>query len=134
MARKGNTTMKFMLMTKLSNENAPPPPMELMAAIGRFTAEIAQTGVLVSTGGLMPTSKGAKARLSGGKITFTDGPFAEAKECIGGYAIVNVNSKDEAIELSRRFLQVHADVMGPGYELDSEIRQMYEPAAVPGAR
>jgi hypothetical protein len=126
--------MKFMLMTKLSNENAPPPPPELYAAIGKFTAEVSQTGALVSTGGLMPTSKGAKAKLSGGKITVTDGPFAEAKECIGGYAIVEVNSKEEAIELSRRFLQVHADVMGPGYELDSEIRQMYEPGGSSGAR
>ncbi len=125
--------MKFMLMTKLSNENAPPPPPELYAALGKFTAETAQTGVLVSTGGLMPTSKGARMRLSGGRITLTDGPFAEAKECIGGYAIVDVKSKEEAIEIARRFVQIHADIMGPGYELDSEIRQMYEPAAVPGA-
>src|SRR5579872_5216816 len=125
--------MRFMLMTKLSNENAPPPPPELYAAIGKLTGEIAHTGVLVSTGGLMHTSKGAKARLSGGKITVTDGPFAETKECIGGYAIVEVKSKEEAIELSKRFLQIHADVMGPEYELDSEIRQMYEPGGTPGA-
>jgi hypothetical protein len=125
--------MKFMLMTKLNNENQPPPPVELYAAIGKLTADIAQSGVLVSTGGLMHTSKGAKAKLSGGKITVIDGPFAEAKECIGGFAIVEVKSKEEAIELSRRFLQIHADVMGPGYELDSEIRQMYEAAAGPEA-
>jgi len=125
-------TMKFMLMTKLANESAPPPPMELMAALGKFTAEMTKKGAVVSTGGLMHTSKGAKLRLSGGKITVTDGPFAEAKECIGGYAVVQVNSKEEAIEMAREFLQIHADVMGPAYELDSEIRQMYEPGAAPG--
>ncbi len=104
-----------------------------MAAIGKFTAEMLKIGEVVSTGGLMHTAKGAKMRLSGGKITVTDGPFAEAKECIGGYAVVQVDSKEEAIEIAREFMQVHADVMGPGYELDSEIRQMYEPGAAPGA-
>lgn len=125
--------MKFMMMTKLANESAPPPPMELMAAIGKLNDDMSKTGVLVSVGGLMNTARGAKAKLSGGKITITDGPFTEAKECIGGYAIVDVKSKEEAIEIAKRFLQIHADVMGPGYELDSEIRQMYEPGAVPGA-
>lgn len=118
--------MKFMLMTKLGNENTPPPPPELYAALGKFTADTAKTGVLVSTGGLMPTSKGARMQLSGGRITVTDGPFAEAKECIGGFAVVEVGSKDEAVEIAREFLQIHADVMGPSYVLDSEIRQMYE--------
>lgn len=125
--------MKFMLMTKLGSESGPPPTPELMAALGEFTARMMKSGAVVSTGGLMHTSKGAKARLSGGKITVTDGPFTEAKECIGGYAVVQVKSKEEAIELAREFLQIHADVMGPGYELNSEIRQMYEPGAAPGA-
>jgi hypothetical protein len=92
-----------------------------------------KSGVLVSTGGLYPSAKGARLRLSGGKITVTDGPFTETKEMIGGYAIVRVNSKEEALELSRRFMQIHADVLGPGYELDAEARQMYEPSdPVPG--
>jgi hypothetical protein len=124
--------MKFMLMTKLNNESAPPPPMELMARLGEFTGRMMKTGKLVSTGGLMPTSKGARMHLSGGKITVTDGPFAEAKECIGGYAVVEVKSKEEAIEMAREFVQIHADVMGPSYVLDSEIRQMYEPGGGPG--
>lgn len=126
--------MKFMLMTKLGTESGPPPTPELMAAIGKFTAEALKTGKVISTGGLMPTSKGATMRLAGGKITVTDGPFAEAKECIGGYAIVQVDSKEEAIEIARQFVQIHADVMGPSYELDSEIRQMYEPGAGPAAQ
>ena len=126
--------MKFMLMTKLGTESGPPPTPELMAAIGKFTADMFKTGKVISTGGLMHTSKGAKMRLSGGKITVTDGPFAEAKECIGGYAVVQVDSKEEAVEIARQFVQIHADVMGPSYELDSEIRQMYDPADMPGGR
>jgi hypothetical protein len=63
-------------------------------------------------------------------VTVTDGPFAEAKEVIGGYAIVQVESKAEAIELSRRFLQVHADILGPSYQMESEVRQFFNPADV----
>jgi hypothetical protein len=125
--------MTFMLMTKPGPEPIAPPTAELMAAIGKLTDEMRKSGVLVSTGGLYPSAKGARLRLSGGKITVTDGPFTETKEMIGGYAIVRVNSKEEALELSRRFMQIHADVLGPGYELDAEARQMYEPSdPVPG--
>jgi hypothetical protein len=61
-------------------------------------------------------------------VTVTDGPFSEAKELIGGYAIVQTKSKAEAIELSQRFWKIHADVLGPSYEGEGEIRQMYDPA------
>jgi hypothetical protein len=92
-------------------------------------------GILVETGGLMPSSTGARLRLSGGKVTVTDGPFAEAKELIGGYAIVQVNSRDEAIQLAKRFLQIHADTLGPSYEAVSDVRQMFEaPQAASGNR
>jgi hypothetical protein len=124
--------MKFMLMTKLRDESGPPPTPALMAAIGEFTARMMKSGKVVSTGGLMPTSKGARMRLSGGKIAVTDGPFTEAKECIGGFAVVQVDSKAEAIAIAGEFLQVHADVMGPAYELDSEVRQMYDAGDAPG--
>lgn len=120
--------MTFMLMTKPGPEPVPPPPPELMAAMAKFTDEMRASGVLVSTGGLYPSAKGARLRLAGGKITVTDGPFTETKEMIGGYAIVKVKSKEEALEISRRFMQVHADVLGSGYELDCEARQMYEPS------
>jgi hypothetical protein len=119
--------MKFMLIanaTKESEAGAPPDP-RLMAAIAGFSEEMARTGVLVSTGGLAPSSLGAKVRLSGGKVTVTDGPFAETKEIIGGYAVVEVQSKKEAIEVARRFWQLHADVLGPAYEGAGEIRQLF---------
>jgi hypothetical protein len=84
--------------------------------------DMAKAGVLVATDGLQPSSKGARVRISGGKFTVTDGPFAETKELIAGYAIVQVNSKGEAIELAKRLLKV----MGEG---ESEVRLMHETPA-----
>ena len=122
--------MRFMMMMKGDRdyEAGKPPSPALMAAVEKMTVEGMQSGVIVSTGGLLPSFAGAKLRLSGGKVTVTDGPFTEAKELIGGYAIVDVRSKAEAIELGRRFLQMHADVLGPDYEIESEVRQMFDPS------
>jgi hypothetical protein len=69
---------------------------------------------------------GARLRLSGGQVTVTDGPFAETKEIIGGFGIVEVDSKEQAIELFRRLWQVHADIMGPSYEGEGEVRQLFD--------
>jgi hypothetical protein len=129
--------MRFMLTITANqqSESGMPPSTELMTAVGRLTEEMTRKGILVETGGLMPSSTGARLRLSGGKVTVTDGPFAEAKELIGGYAIVQVNSRDEAIQLGKRFLQIHADTLGPSYEAVSDIRQMFEaPQAACGNR
>ena len=122
--------MRFMLIakaTKASEAGLPPDP-RLMAAIGKLSEDMAKAGVLVDAGGLYPSAKGARVRLSGGKVTVTDGPFAEARELIGGYAIVETKSKAEAIELSERFWKLHAEVMGPNYEGEGEIRQLHDPA------
>ena len=75
------------------------PSDELMRAIGTFTEEIAKSGRLVQTGGMASSAKVTRVRASGGKLTVTDGPFAEAKEQVGGYAIIEVGSREEAIEL-----------------------------------
>ncbi len=125
--------MRFMLIamgTKESEAGCAPTP-ELMAAIGKLSEDMTKAGTLLEMGGLAPTSKGARLQLSGGKVTVTDGPFTEAKEVIGGYAIVQVESKAEAIELSKRFLQIHADVMGPSYQARSEVRQFFDPSDFP---
>jgi hypothetical protein len=111
--------------TSESESGAPPNP-KLMAAIGKLSEEMAKAGVLVGGGGLGPSALGARMRLSGGKVTVTDGPFTEAKEIIGGFAIVEVKSKAEAIELAKRFWQIHADVLGPSYEGGGDIRQMFD--------
>jgi len=87
-----------------------------------------KAGVLLDMGGLLPTSKGALINVKQGKLTVTDGPFSEAKEVIGGYAVLQCKSREEAIERGRRFMQLHADVLGSSYEGELEIRQMPEVA------
>src|ERR1700736_2620662 len=89
---QGETIMRFMMMYKPEHER--PATKEHMAQMGEFIAEEMKSGALLSTGGLLPPSKGARVRLSAGKVTVTDGPFAEAKEVVGGYAIVRADSKE----------------------------------------
>ena len=87
--------------------------------MGKLIDEMTKAGVLLSTEGCQPSSKGARVRLSGGRIAVTDGPFTEAKELIGGFAIIQAKSKAEAIEWTKRFLEVAGDG-------ESEIRQLHE--------
>jgi len=120
--------MRFMMMVKADKdyEAGLPPSPELMAAIGKLTEEEIKSGVLLSNGGLLPSSQGARIRVEGGKLTVTDGPFAETKELIGGYAIIEAKSKKEAIELGSNFMKIHADILGPSYEGECEVRQMFD--------
>jgi hypothetical protein len=117
--------MRYMMMVK-APESAP-PNAELMAAVGKLSQEMAQAGVLLELGGLAPSSRGARIRLSGAKLTVSDGPFTESKELVGGFAVLKAGSKAEAIELGRRFMQVHADVLGPDQVVELEIREMFDP-------
>ena len=87
--------------------------------MGTFIEEMTKSGALLATEGCQPSSKGARVRLSKGKLTVTDGPFAETKELIGGFAIIQANSKEEAIELTKRFLKVAGDG-------ESEIRLLHD--------
>jgi hypothetical protein len=100
--------MQFLTYDPHFDPNSPeaqiPPTPELMAEMGKFIGEAMQAGVVVTTGTLKPT--GTRLRLSGGKFTVTDGPFIELKELLGGWAVLNVKDLDEAIEWSKRFLQV----------------------------
>lgn len=107
-------------------EKGAPPDPKLMAAMGKLTEDMIKAGVVLETGGLLPSSKGARVRAAGGKLIVTDGPFIEAKEVIGGYAIIQAKSKEEAIELGKAFMKVHTDVLGPSYEGELEIRQMFD--------
>ncbi len=119
--------MRFMMMVK-TPESGPPSP-ELMAAVGKLSQEMAEAGVLLDTGGLAPSARGARIRLSGATLTVIDGPFTESKELIGGFAVLKAASKAEAIELGRRLMQVHADVLGPTFTAELEIREMFDPPA-----
>jgi hypothetical protein len=118
--------MRFMTIVK-SSEASGPPPKALIDAIAQLGAEGAKAGVMVETGGLLPSAMGARVRLSGGKLTVTDGPFTEAKEVIGGYAVFEVKSKQEAVEWTRRFMQVHKEHW-KGWEGETEIRQIFDAA------
>ena len=124
--------MKFMTLVK-GAENAGPPPQALIDAIGRLGMEAGQSGVVVDMGGLMPTAVGARVRVAKGKVTITDGPFTEAKEVVGGFAIYNVGSREEAIEWTRRFMELHREHW-PGWEGETELRQIWEPGEGPGSR
>lgn len=115
--------MKF-LMTYHGDPSQQPTP-EQMAEIGKFSEEMAKSGVLIMTGGLIRPSQGTKIAYSGGKYTVTDGPFSETKELIDGFALIRVNSKDEALELAKRFMAV----AGEG---DGEILQVFDAADIPG--
>lgn len=124
--------MKFMTIVK-SSERHEPPPQALMDAIGKLGEAALAEGVMVQMGGLLPSAMGARVRLSGGKIIVTDGPFTEAKEVFGGFAVFDVPSKEEAIRWTRRFMEVHRDHW-KGWEGETEIRQLFDPAPVEGAR
>jgi hypothetical protein len=108
-------------------ERGAPPAPALMVAIGALGEEMFKSGNMLEMGGLAPTSAGALLNLENGGIRVTDGPFAESKEVIGGYAVMQAKSRAEAIELARRFLQVHADVLGKSYTGQVEVRQLFDP-------
>jgi hypothetical protein len=114
--------MRFMMLYKPGRETDAPPTAAEMAAMGELIGDMAKSGVLIATDGLQPSAKGTRVRIDGGKFAVTDGPFAETKELIAGYAIVRVNSKAEAVELAKRFLKV----VGEGV---SEIRLMHDEPA-----
>ena len=122
--------MKFMIIGRATKdtEAGVPPTTEALTKMGQHFEELMKAGVLLGAEGLLPSSKGARVRLSGGKLTVTDGPFTEAKELIGGFAILQADSKEEAIEMTKRFLGVHAEVLGSSYEAECEVRQMFDPA------
>ena len=113
--------MRFLMYT-IGDDSVPlpPPSPELMAEMGKFMNEATNAGVLLATGGMAPTSQGTTIRFSNGKFTVTDGPYAEAKELIGGWALVQVASKAEALDWAKRFLRI----AGGG---ESRIRQVYGP-------
>ncbi|MBS1850416.1 MAG: hypothetical protein JST79_05860 [Acidobacteria bacterium] len=118
--------MQFMMLVKATNESESGcnPNPELMAAVAKMGAEAAARGILVTSGGLLPSAQGARIRVGGGKTSVIDGPFAETKELVGGFAIFELESKEEAVRMGRDFMQVHADILGPSYEGELEIRPM----------
>jgi hypothetical protein len=116
--------MRFMMMVR-ANKNTEAgvmPDEKLIAAMGKYNEEMAKAGILLDLAGLQPSTKGARIRFSGGKPTVIDGPFAETKELIAGYWLIQVKSKEEAIEWAKRCPCPH----GEAAEGEIELRQIFE--------
>ncbi|HEV3341821.1 MAG TPA: YciI family protein [Pirellulales bacterium] len=120
--------MRFMMLVK-SAENSGPPPKELMDAIAKLGEEAVKSGTMLQTGGLAPTAMSTRVRLSRGEIGTIDGPFAESKEVIGGFAIFELKSKEAAVESALHFMELHKQHW-PGWEGETEIRQIFGPEDV----
>jgi hypothetical protein len=116
--------MKYMMFIKHSEDHRSQPiPQGLLEAMEKFVGEGFKSGVLKDTAGLKATAEGHRVRLSGGKLKVTDGPFTEAKEVVGGYALVEVKSREEAIEVARQFMELHR-VHWPTFEGECEVRPL----------
>lgn len=114
--------MKFMVLLKAteSTEAGKLPTTELLEAMGKFNEEMVDAGVLVAADGIHPSSRGARVKLLAGNTTITDGPFTETKELISGYWILDVESKEAAIDWARRMPADHE------HEINLEIRKIFE--------
>lgn len=119
--------MRFISMVKYVEADAAPPPKAFLEAMTALTQEAAEAGCVMEAGeGLLPTAQGTRVRLNGGKVTVTDGPFTEAKEVIGGFAIFEAPSRDVVSKYARRMLELHK-VHIPDWEGECEIRQIAGP-------
>jgi hypothetical protein len=101
-------------------------PASLFKAMGEFVGEAMKNGSIVDTAGLQPTAKGKRVRLAGGKISVVDGPFTETKEVVGGYALVEAKSYEDAMALAHRFMDLHR-IHWPKFEGACEVRPLEGP-------
>lgn len=113
----------LMLIRHREDYRNAPIPQPLLDEMGNFVTEKLKTGVLIDTAGLQPSSKTATIRLSRGKVSVTDGPFSEAKEVIGGYALINAHSRAEAIDIATAFVEIHRRTW-PEFECACELRPL----------
>jgi hypothetical protein len=111
--------MRYLCIYKPAKPEGAPPTQSEMAEMNKFVDQMKKEGVLLATEGCQPSSQGARIRLTDGKFTVKDGPFTEAKEVVGGFAILNAKSKEEVLELNKRFLKVAGDG-------ECEIRLLYD--------
>jgi hypothetical protein len=116
--------MRFMIIVKATkdSESGARPPEELFAAMADYHEQLVKAGVLLDASGLQPSSKGWRIKYSGGKRTVIDGPFTEAKELVAGYTLIQVKSREEAVEWSRRFPNPAID----RGDCEIEVRQLFE--------
>jgi len=112
--------MRFLCMIRIDETTGQVPSERLMTDMGKLLDELTRAGVMIDTAGLRPSSEGVRVRLRNGRLSMTDGPFTETKEVIGGYAILEATSKEHAIEVTKRFLEIH----GTEWNIECEVRQL----------
>jgi hypothetical protein len=118
--------MRYMMFIKHTESyDRADVPASLYEEMGKFIEETTKNGNFVTAAGLQPSSAGARVGLRGGKITVTDGPFAESREIVGGYAIMDAKSREEALALARRFMELHQKHW-PAFEGECEVRPLEE--------
>ena len=115
--------MRYLSLIRIDENTGQQPSQRLMDEMGKLMDEMTREGTLVSTAGLRPTKEGVRVRSRHGKLSVTEGPFTETKEVIGGYAILEAKSKEEAVEVTKRFLEVHGDE----WNLECEVRPLDGP-------
>jgi hypothetical protein len=119
--------MQFLMLIRVSNadyEAGKLPTAELEAAMGELMGEWTKTGAMVSAAGLKPPSQGARVRLESGDVLVTDGPFAEAKEVVGGFFMLEAKDKAAAVAMTKSFVDLHRKVLGASFFLECEVRQV----------
>jgi hypothetical protein len=112
-------------MIRIDENTGKVPSEQLMSDMGKLIEEATRDGTLITTAGLRPTAEGVRVRLRNGKLATVDGPFTETKEVIGGFAIIEAKSKQEAIEMTMRFLKIHGDE----WDIECEVREFDGPEA-----
>ena len=116
--------MRFLCLYKPAKAEGTPPREEEMAEMGKLIEESFKSGILLATEGCLPTSLGARVRRTDGQFKVTDGPFTEAKELVGGFALIKTNSKQEAVDFTKKFMNLAGDG-------EVELRQVYDDSPVP---
>ena len=118
--------MRYMMFIKHAEDfRQADVPASLYEEMGKFIEETTKSGNFVSGAGLQPSSAGARVKLKSGKITVMDGPFTESKEIVGGYAIIDAKTREEALAIARRFMELHLKHW-PTFEGESEVRPFEE--------
>jgi hypothetical protein len=119
--------MRFMMFIKHPGDyDVSKVPAALFGAMGKFVEENIKKGVIIDGAGLQPLAKAKRVRLARGKITVTDGPFTEAKEVVGGYALCETKTHDEAVALATKFMDLHR-IHWPEFEGEAEVRPLEDP-------
>jgi hypothetical protein len=120
--------MQFLMLIRIANdadyENMKPISPELEQAMGELIGEWSEKGAFISAAGLKPPSQSARVRIAPGKVLVTDGPFAESKEVIGGFFLLEAPDRATALEMVRRFVEVHHRVLGDDFVLECELRPL----------